>query len=144
MESMRCASMTPIAIPHYTNQRVSIEDYVIPKGSVVIANINYVHYDEKHWKNPNDFDPTRFLNRDGTKVVADSHLAPFSVGKRYCLGQSLAEKEYFLFLANICHNYEFIKAMGDDLPDHGIESKQTEGLVKACPLYNVKIISRQK
>ena len=56
--------------------------------------------DPKYFPNPHEFNPKRFLNEEGN-FVPNEHLIPFGVGKRYCLGQSLAEKEYFWFLTGL-------------------------------------------
>ena len=49
------------------------------------------------WENPEEFNPDRFLN-DQNHYQNNENLIPFSVGKRFCLGKTLAEQEFFLFL----------------------------------------------
>ncbi len=37
-------------------------------------------------------------------------MVPFGVGKRVCLGQTLAEKEFFLFFAGMIQQFSFVAA----------------------------------
>ena len=49
-----------------------------------------------HWLDGKVFRPERFLDNTG-KIVRDEHLIPFSIGRRQCLGETLAkvrEKEF--------------------------------------------------
>lgn len=54
---------------------------------------------------PKEFNPNRFLNDDGSfKTI--NELIPFSVGKRKCLGESLAKMELFLFISNLFNQFK--------------------------------------
>ena len=70
-----------------------------------------VLHDPKHFPNPYEFKPERFLNVDqeSGKLVFKPHpaLIPFDIGKRDCLGRSLAKMELFLFLSALLHQFEF-------------------------------------
>ncbi len=102
----------------------------------MFANILHVHYDPSYWNEPDKFDPTRFYDETTKTFRNDDHLIPFSVGKRYCLGQSLAEKEYFLFFTGLLQKFSFLpKNEGKDLPKIGKNSGIAIGILRSAPLY---------
>ena len=85
--------------------RVANEDgyiggYRIPKGTVVACNMHKFHMDEDYWKDPEVFNPDRFL--DGPK----EQFIPYGMGKRICMGESLAKDELFIFSILILQNYK--------------------------------------
>lgn len=53
---------------------------------------------------PHLFKPERFLTADGELKKIDEFV-PFGLGKRQCLGESLARMELFLFTANIFNQF---------------------------------------
>ena len=58
----------------------------------------------------------RFLDEDGKFKGRGDNLHPFGIGRRYCLGQSLAEKEFFLFFTGILHQFKLERVEGECLP----------------------------
>ncbi|OQV12856.1 Cytochrome P450 18a1 [Hypsibius exemplaris] len=82
------------------HEEVTVDGYTIPKNTSIILNLFSVHRDPRYWKNPEQFDPTRFLDKN-KKLIKPEGFAPFSVGKRACLGEALAKMELFLFAANL-------------------------------------------
>ena len=63
--------------------------------------------DENIWENPHEFNPERFLNEDGTKVVHKTQVIPFGAGKRMCIGDVLAKHEIFLLTSNFIQQCRF-------------------------------------
>merc|ERR1712079_252853 len=59
-ESLRMATITPMALPHFTTEDLEVRGYTIPKNSTIIADILNVHYNPNHWKDPEIFNPGRF------------------------------------------------------------------------------------
>ena len=57
-----------------------------------------------HWGDGEVFRPQRFLDEAGD-VKKDEHFIPFSVGKRQCLGETLAKTELFLFFTALVQQY---------------------------------------
>ena len=57
-----------------------------------------------HWGDGEVFRPERFLDTEG-RVVKDEHWVPFSLGRRQCLGETLARAELFLFFTALVQHY---------------------------------------
>lgn len=57
---------------------------------------------------PYNFKPERFVDSDGKLKRIEEHI-PFSVGKRQCMGESLARMELFLLIANLFNQFEVRK-----------------------------------
>uniref|UniRef100_A0A1I8FFX8 Cytochrome n=1 Tax=Macrostomum lignano TaxID=282301 RepID=A0A1I8FFX8_9PLAT len=57
-----------------------------------------------HQVQAEQFRPERFINSSGEYETSE-FLVPFSIGKRACLGESLARQELFLFLSGIFQAY---------------------------------------
>jgi len=72
-----------------------------------VANLWGVHNDPKAWPNPEKFNPYRHIDQDG-KFVPSSKIIPFSVGPRFCLGESLARAEIFIFLSKLLKNFTIL------------------------------------
>jgi cytochrome P450 len=64
-------------------------------------NVWKFHHDPDYFPDPWEFKPERFLSPDGSRIVNNEHLIPFGLGKRKCMGESLAKAELFLFFANL-------------------------------------------
>ncbi|KAF7656779.1 hypothetical protein LDENG_00036200 [Lucifuga dentata] len=116
-EVLRIRPVAPLLIPHVALSDTSIGDFTVRKGTRVIINLWSIHHDEKEWKNPQLFDPGRFLNSEGTGLVIPSpSFLPFGAGVRVCLGEALAKMEIFLFLSWILQRFTLSIPPGDSLP----------------------------
>ncbi|XP_004686344.1 PREDICTED: cytochrome P450 1B1 [Condylura cristata] len=107
-EAMRFSSFVPVTIPHATTASASVLGYHIPKDTVIFVNQWSVNHDPVKWPNPEDFDPARFLDKDGliNKDLASSVMI-FSVGKRRCIGEELSKMQLFLFISILAHQCNF-------------------------------------
>ena len=68
------------------------------------------------WHEPEKFNPSRFLNNEG-KISKPSYFLPFGVGRRMCLGETLARMELFLFFSSLLHSFHFEVPEGQSLPN---------------------------
>jgi len=82
----------------------------------VASKLGYIMNDSKHFSNPMEFNPARFLDSDG-KFVKNERMVPFGIGKRICMGEILAKNEVYLFAANFLQKLEFLPATSHPLPD---------------------------
>ncbi|KAJ4366496.1 hypothetical protein N0V83_008132 [Neocucurbitaria cava] len=125
-EVLRIRPVTKIGAPHYTTADVVYKDYVIPKNTVVSLCHYAIHYDTKKWDNPNDFDPSRYLDyplKAGAYAAAadpnERDHFDFGAGRRICPGMHLAENSLFITLASILWLFE----IKPPLDQNGVEQE---------------------
>ena len=80
-----------------------MKDAVIPANTMITPIMAEILKGE-HWTEGEKFRPERFLDDRG-EVIRDKHFIPFSVGKRQCLGETLARTELFLFFTALVQQY---------------------------------------
>ncbi|KAK0423275.1 hypothetical protein QR680_008061 [Steinernema hermaphroditum] len=105
-EVQRVGNILPFTLQHAVQEDVDIAGYRIPKGTIVIPQFQAVHESPEEFEDPLAFHPERFLSPEGT-FVKDDRITPFSVGKRACLGESVARMELFMFFTTMMQHYRF-------------------------------------
>ncbi|CAH1798005.1 unnamed protein product [Owenia fusiformis] len=134
LEVLRCHPALPLAMPHTNLHDDTINGYQIPAGTMVMPNIHAAHHDEKHWKDPFDFNPERFIDVDGQiDKVKSAFVIPFSMGKRVCPGEALAKMELFLTFTSLLQRYTFTVPPGEKLPS----LKMNLGFTLSIPRYKL-------
>uniref|UniRef100_A0A183DKD6 Cytochrome n=1 Tax=Gongylonema pulchrum TaxID=637853 RepID=A0A183DKD6_9BILA len=101
-EIQRYANILPINLLRTVAEDVGKGKYFFPAGTLCIPQISIAMNDPENFSEPKEFRPARFLEDDGY----DAFL-PFSLGKRQCLGESLAKAELFLIYANLMRHFRF-------------------------------------
>ncbi|KAK0042304.1 cytochrome P450 18a1 [Biomphalaria pfeifferi] len=138
METQRLASIAPYSLVRTCPRDVNIRGYTIPKGAYITPSLDSVLHDAKIWGNDvMSFRPERFIDQEG-KLLTPEQFVPFALGKRDCLGESMAKTELFLYLSNMFQKFEFRPTEQGNPPP----LKYHLG-VTAVPLpYDVTIVSR--
>merc|ERR1712107_105094 len=77
-----------------------------------------------YWGDGETFRPERFLDSEG-KCKKDDHLIPSSIGKRQCLGETLAKAELFLFSTGILQQFEIKPEINGELPSENYDNGVT-------------------
>jgi cytochrome P450 len=117
MEVLRFSSIALLGLFHTATQDVEFQGFLIPKGTMIVSNIYGALRDPKAWGDPDVFRPDRFLFPDGKLNRHQEALIPFSVGKRVCLGETLARDELFLFVTTLFQKFEVSMDPNQPVPD---------------------------
>merc|ERR1712029_1127543 len=97
------------------HQRIAAEDYKlqgdqeidVPKGTMVFINVGALHFNPKHYANPNSFDPEHFSK----EAKAQRHpyaYQPFGQGPHNCIGMRFALLEAKLAMTRILKRYTIL------------------------------------
>nr|CAD7612452.1 unnamed protein product [Timema genevievae] len=104
MEVQRHGNVVPVAVAHRATRTADLMGHIIPQGATLLVSLHSLHMDPTHWGDPDTFRPERFLDAQG-KLLQDDWFLPFGVGKRRCLGETLARSTLFLFFTTLLHNF---------------------------------------
>ncbi|GAM33870.1 hypothetical protein EIK77_001686 [Talaromyces pinophilus] len=112
-EMMRINPLIAPGVRHFAEQDLVYKGHIIPKGTVLITNTSFLHYDPSRYEKPFEFMPERYLNHSlySSEYAAMSDPAKrdhftFSTGRRTCPGARLAENSLYIALAGILWAYE--------------------------------------
>uniref|UniRef100_A0A914XWA6 Cytochrome P450 n=1 Tax=Panagrolaimus superbus TaxID=310955 RepID=A0A914XWA6_9BILA len=136
-EVQRSVNLLPLNLLHKTLKDVEIGDYFIKKNTVVVPQISVVMYDEKIFPEPNKFNPERFIDANG-ELKKVEELIPFSIGKRQCLGESLARMELFLIVSNFYNLFKVSPIDPSNLPS----LQKTPGVTIQPQQFSCNLIKR--
>ncbi|CAG7719037.1 unnamed protein product [Allacma fusca] len=106
-EVLRISSLGPFGLLHSTTEDCHFQGFTIPDKTCVIGNLYAVHHDPEIWDSPEEFRPERFLD-ESNNLTNTEKIIPFSIGKRNCIGESIARDEIFLFITNILYKFNVI------------------------------------
>jgi cytochrome P450 len=105
-------------------------NYVIPKGSIILMSQYVMHRNPRYFSNAEEFDPDRWT-KDFKSSLPRFTYFPFGGGIRGCVGEPLAWIEGILVLATICRKWK----MQHD-PSHIVELKP---LITLRPKYGMRM-----
>ncbi|XP_010715114.1 cytochrome P450 2J2-like [Meleagris gallopavo] len=111
-EIIRFSSIILITIPRQAVKDTTVLGYQVPKGTIIMANIDSTLFDPEYWETPHQFNPGHFLDKDGNFVIREAFLA-FSAGHRVCLGEVMAKMELFIIFCSLLQTFKFTPPEGD-------------------------------
>ena len=135
MEVQRLSCVAPSSLPHRAKEDGFLNGYKIPKDCMMFYNIIAVHLDPEYWDEPEVFNPDRFLDGEGRE-----QLAPYGMGKRICMGETLARSELFIFSALILQNFKIGLPMSHKRPD---PEEALWGITRAPKPFHVSLSVRE-
>ena len=137
-ELLRYVTVTYV-IPHTLMSDTEIAGYRLPAKTVIYGNLYGINHDKKYWKDPENFRPERFIKDiDGKPTfVKDERVVTFAIGRRRCVGESMAMDEMFLFLIHMVKNFNIKAPEGEEL-----DIAPIVGLIHRCPPHRYMLSRR--
>ncbi|KAJ1728507.1 hypothetical protein LPJ72_005436 [Coemansia sp. Benny D160-2] len=108
-ESMRMHTVVsnylPRSVPATEGAHLLDGKYYLPPGTEIDVSLGACHRNPNIWRDPDTFDPDRFMQPDADDRIKD--VLWFSSGVRICIGRHLALVEIYNTLANLLLRYDF-------------------------------------
>ncbi|KAL4221687.1 Cytochrome P450 2C8 [Mactra antiquata] len=114
LEVLRYCNLTITSAVHATTHDLVFKGFTIPQDAVILPDLDSVFTDSEIWGDPDTFRPERFLDELGNLKKKDE-LIIFFIGKRNCLGESLARMELLIFLGSLIQTFKFESCPGEAL-----------------------------
>ncbi|KAH9494442.1 cytochrome P450 2 sub U member 1 [Bulinus truncatus] len=107
-EVARLANVAAHGLTHQSSTDTTIRGYTVPKGSLIVPNLDSVMYDKKIWGDDvMTFKPQRFINSEGKLQIPEQHV-PFGIGRRICLGEGFANTVIFLLMSALFQRFKLL------------------------------------
>jgi cytochrome P450 family 110 len=119
-------TMRPLAKPW------TIGNWRLPAKSILAISLVLLHFDERHWDRPEQFEPERFLGSHPSPSV----YMPFGGGNRRCLGAAFARYEAAIVLGTLLREFEF------ELLDDHVEWNRGKLILEPIGGVNVRVRPR--
>jgi cytochrome P450 len=110
-ETMRLKPVAPLIIVE-TIRDTAVAGIDIPAGQIVICLMRPPALDERHFPDPQSFDPARWLDAGAKSAASAKRVAmPFGAGPRLCPGRYLAMLEMKMLMAMFLASFD-IQSVG--------------------------------
>jgi cytochrome P450 len=131
-EVLRWRPVNKFGMTHATSEDDWYEGHFIPKGSIAVLNWWAIHRDPNLWTNPEDFDPSRYLNRplsaadyiNASDPYERDHFT-YGAGRRVCPGVHVAERSLYINISRVLWGFNIRKTRKD-----GQEIEPTQEMIK--------------
>ncbi|XP_046391138.1 methyl farnesoate epoxidase [Ischnura elegans] len=138
LECLRMFVGRSFGLSHRAMRDSWLQGYFIPKDTMLVVCFSNILMNQEFWDDPEMFKPERFIDSEGNIQIPDC-MIPFGVGKRRCVGESLAKSNVFLFIAALLQSFEFSLPEGDTAPPLCGQ----EGLTPSPLPYRAKVTLRR-
>ncbi|KAJ7510129.1 cytochrome P450 [Mycena galericulata] len=132
-EVLRYHPIGPMGLPHRAMDDDVHDGYLIPKGSLVLANIWNMAHDPEVYANPMTFNPCRFIASDGHSPEPDPRDIVFGFGRRVCPGKLLGDASVFIACAMTLATFTISKVVRDGVTIEPVEDYQPGTISQPAP-----------
>ncbi|XP_035826293.1 cytochrome P450 2D6-like [Aplysia californica] len=139
MEAQRMGNVSPMGVTHLCPRDTTFKGFKIPKGTHVIGNMSSIFSDKQVWgEDADNFRPERFIDDKGN-LKHFEEFTPFSMGKRACPGEALANMELFIRISSMCQRFQFLAPDPLNPP----EIIEVMSISRSPGPFEVRVVERQ-
>jgi len=101
-ENLRSTGPTTSILLRETTEDLVVNDFFIPKGTLINCNMRSSYFYESIWEDPQNFRPERFI-----KLTQEQReiYNPFLIGPHICIGMQLSYLEQKIFVIRLLQKY---------------------------------------
>ncbi|OAP03572.1 CYP71B4 [Arabidopsis thaliana] len=137
-ETLRLHPAAPLLLPRETMADIKIQGYDIPRKTALLVNAWSLGRDPESWKNPEEFNPERFIDCHVDYKGHSFELLPFGSGRRICPGIAMAIATIELGLLNLLYFFDW--NMPEEKKDMDMEEAGDLTVDKKVPLELLPVI----
>lgn len=141
-ETLRLHPPVPLLLPRRAGATLEVGGYTVQEGSQILVNVWAIGRDPVTWKDPNTFNPERFIGSNHTHTdMRGQHfeLIPFGGGRRICPGLPFALRTLHLLLGSLVHSFDWELELGVTHENMDMDDKFGLTLQRAHSLRAVPI-----
>ncbi|KAK0438005.1 614/534 cytochrome P450 [Armillaria borealis] len=123
-----------------TNKAGERKTIPVPQGAILDVDVAGLHYNPRYWKDPEMFDPSRFLG-DWPREA----FVPFSQGARACMGRKFSETEGVAVLTMLISKYKISvrEKPGETFEERKDRILQTRAGISLTPIHVPLVFTRR-
>ncbi|KAG8377797.1 hypothetical protein BUALT_Bualt08G0071000 [Buddleja alternifolia] len=133
-ETLRLHVPAPLLVPHRAIETCKVNNYIIPKDSMVVVNAWAIARDPNYWEDATIFKPERFLDSKISHRGTHLEYLPFGTGLRMCPGSTVAFKDIQMLVGSLLHYFDWSLPNGEDMTTIDMNEKYVTTLKKEKPL----------
>nr|QWK52231.1 cytochrome P450 71B3-1 [Isatis tinctoria] len=131
-ETLRLHPASPMLLPRETMSQIKIQGYDIPPKTILLVNSWSIGRDPKHWEDPEEFIPERFIDCPVDYKGQSFEMLPFGSGRRMCPGMASGLATVELGLLNLLYYFDWSLPEGKKVMD--MEEAGDATIIKKVPL----------
>lgn len=138
-EAWRWNPVAPLGVAHRSEEDILHGEYLIPKGSYLLASVWWFLHDPKEYSDPDVFKPERYMSPLNERDPSD---VAFGYGRRSCLGRFFADAVIYITIAHMLSVFNIRNAKDASGKDIPVKLEYITGMVNRPKPYKWAIEPR--
>ena len=137
MEIQRISRVGQSTLMHRLTKDTQVNNYQFKSGQPFVINTEKFLMDPKEFPEPQRFNPERFLGPDN-QILKKQYFIPFGIGKRICMGETLAKNQIFIFFVRFLQRLKIEATEQQPNPENFVS-----GITRIPNTFEIKISERK-